>query len=207
MRALRVPTKCLCSILLCALVAVMTPRATQAALLDYALTVSGFFSANGTIGFDDFTGSGPADPDFANFSLTLTSIGGSTTGLPFTFTKSMVTALDWSIDPTTFALQLDLDVATQTVGAFQYDISLDSIPPSSPSVTCGGSTGIFNGSTAGACVLFPPGVATFASGDLTATRIASVPEPGILTLLGVALLGFAVPRYLGSPGRRGRSGG
>ena len=54
---------------------VMTPRATQAALFDYALTVSGSFSANGTIGFDELTGSAPADPDFANFSLTVTNVG------------------------------------------------------------------------------------------------------------------------------------
>jgi hypothetical protein len=172
----------------------MAPQTTDAALVEYSLTVSGNFSATGTIEFDDLIGSGPADPDFADFSMTLTNLAG-TAGLPFTFMKSMVTAIDWAIDPITSALQMDLDVATQTVGTSQYDISLDSIPPFNTSVTCGPANLL--GPSAAACTTIDTRTA-LTTGSFTATRIA-VPAPGTLVLFVAVLLGFTVLRSGRSP--------
>jgi hypothetical protein len=193
MRALTIAACRLCSVLLFAFV-VVAARPTEAAVFDYSLTIvpEPGLSGSGTIGFNDLTGSGPADPDFSDFSFTLTNLGG-TSGLPFTFTKSMVTAVDWIIDPITFALQLDLDVATQIAGANDYDISFDNLPPLSASSSCS-FISITSTDTVNACKTVD-GAAAANGGNFTATRTAAAPEPGTLALLAAVLFGFVLVRY------------
>ena len=177
----RVPRLCFTALLLSLSIA-----PASAALVTYKLSVTGMGS--GSISFNDTNGSGVADPDFVAFSFALTSQTNSVAPLPFTFTKSMVSNIDWSI--TGGALALDLDVNTQTVGTNAYDLSFDTILPSATSVTC--SLTVNSSASASACTSTPTSGTTGSQGVLLATlAIAAVPEPASLALLGLAFAGLA----------------
>jgi hypothetical protein len=165
---------------------------STAAVVSYDLSViAGGFEGTGSISLNDASGAGVADPDFVAFSFTVTSQISAGAPLPFTFTKSMVSSIDWLI--TGGALALDLDVNTQTVGADQYDLSLDTLPlVGVVSVTC--VLPVPLSGTAEFCSSSGP-AGTFTAAVLLATpAAAAVSEPMTVALLGLALAGLAFAR-------------
>ena len=169
-------------------------RVSAASFL-YNLSTSGFVVGSGTIGFNDTSGSGAADPDLESFSFTVTSAAAAFPHpLPFTFTLAMISDIQWSIGAAG-ELSLDLDVATQTSGNFLYDISFDNIAPTSTSVSCAVTDTFAVSYTYCVSESFPDGTFshTGLGGDLLATAAeASVPGPATLVLLVSAVAGVGV---------------
>jgi hypothetical protein len=177
---------------------------STSAIYEYQLTATWQFTAGsalpasgggvGTIGFNDLTGLGAADPDFTLFSFTVTDINGSTLGLPFTFDKTTVTDVGWIIDPSDFSLDLlFLDTSPQQTSQAYFDLAFGS-PGGLTIVDCAGDGSAFFGVSAAVCRRpIVGGVAVFAEsvgGTLTATfaPTATVAEPDTLALLICALL-------------------
>src|SRR5689334_13098609 len=102
--------KTLCAVALLA----STPFAAEAdPLYQYTLSVadsgSASFSGTGSIAFNALTGTGTSGPEFDSFSFSVLTLDGAPPGqLPLVFDQSMISSIQWIIDPTTFALQLDL---------------------------------------------------------------------------------------------------
>jgi hypothetical protein len=182
---------------------VMTIANANAALYEYSLIVTdsgaASFAGSGAISFNALAGSGTATPAFDDFSFSVTSLDGAPPGqLPLTFNESMISSLQWVIDPITSDLKLDLDVTTQVSGFKKWDLSFDTMIPFAPSVTCNSTS--TSSATALACYAQNTNQEDVGSALVIArigqpnTPAVSVPEPGALALTGVALALFGVGR-------------
>lgn len=175
----------------------------SAALMTFDLTTTGgTFAGTGSVSVNDTSGSGVDDPDFVAFSFTVTSQINAQAPLPFTFIKSMVSGIDWSV--TGGLLSFDLDINTQNLqgGFLSFDLAFDTLVPISNDVACGSHPSSafpeLGASSALFCTLLffhaSTDHPTFSSATLVATP-AAMPEPAPAALLvfGVAALGFARP--------------
>jgi hypothetical protein len=108
----------------------------------------------------------------------------------FTFDASMVDTIRWSIDPSSFALLLELDTLTEKLAGLDRDLSIDTLGPLfDPVASCSGAEGSGRRATIQICASQGLGTTHAQSRDLAATPLVSrVSEPASLPLLG---LGFA----------------